>query len=90
MGGFIGCIENVVIVGWSIGIQLTWWTVDQTWRLVYQKGTNNKWTYDPTYDLMVKLETIIASASLAYIVDTNAYKSHLGDKKIFNDFINAC
>jgi len=81
LGGFIGCIESMIIVGWSIGIQLTWWTVNQTWRLVYKKETNNNWTYDPTYDLMVNLEIIIASTSLAYIVDTNAYKSHLGDIK---------
>ena len=46
LGGFIRCVKNLVIVGWSIGVQLTWWTIHQTWTLVYvgiKKG-NNKWT----------------------------------------------
>ena len=33
----------------------------------YQKGTNNKWTYNLTIHLMIDLETIIA---LAYIYMT--------------------
>ena len=34
LAGFIRCVENLVIVGWSIGIQLTRCTIHQTWRLV--------------------------------------------------------
>ena len=58
LGGFIGC---VVIVGYrnpidsmdypsNMEIGLRW----------YQKGTNNKWTYNLTNHLMVDLETIFA------------------------------
>ena len=38
--------------------------------------------------LMVGLETIIALASLTYIVDLDAYELHVGNEKVFNDFIN--
>ena len=37
---------------------------------------------------MVDLETIMALASMTYIVDLYAYELHLGDEKVFNDFIN--
>ena len=39
---------------------------------------------------MVDLETIIALAFMTYIIDLDAYELHLGDEKIFNDFINEC
>ena len=35
----------------------------------YQKGTKNKWTCDIMDHLMVDLETVIALASMTYIVD---------------------
>ena len=56
----------------------------------YKKGTNNKWSYDLTDHLMVDLETIIALASMTYVVDLDAYELHRGDEKVFNDFINEC
>ena len=55
---------------------------------LYQKGTNNKWTYDFTDHLMVELETIIALATMTYIAELDAYELHLGDEKNFNDFAN--
>ena len=46
------------------------------------KGTNNKWTYDCTYHLMVDLEKIIAfKASMTYIVDKDVYELHPRDEK---------
>ena len=56
----------------------------------YQKGTNNKWTYDLTDHLMVEQETMIALASMTCVVDLDAYGLHLGDKQVFNNFINEC
>jgi hypothetical protein len=53
----------------------------------YLKETNNKWTYNLTNHLMVDLETIVALASMTYIVDLDAYELHQGDEKIFNYFI---
>ena len=32
-------------------------------------------------------ETMIALASMTYIIDFDAYKLHMGDEKVFNDFI---
>ena len=32
----------------------------------------------------------MALASMTYIVDLDAYVSHLGDEKILNNFINEC
>lgn len=52
----------------------------------YQKGANNKWTYDLTDHLMVDLETIIALATMTYIGESNVYELHPGDEKVFNDF----
>ena len=40
--------------------------------------------------MMVDFETIIALASLTYIVDLDVYESHMGDENIFKDFINIC
>ena len=47
----------------------------------YLKGTNNKCTYKLTDHLMVNIETIIALASMAYIVDLDAYELHRGMTK---------
>ena len=52
----------------------------------YQKGANNKWTYDLIDHLMVDLETIIALATMTYIGESNVYELHPGDEKVFNDF----
>ena len=54
----------------------------------YKKETNNKWTYNLTDQLMLDLETIIALASMTYIIDLDAYELHPGDEKVFNNFIN--
>ena len=56
----------------------------------YQKGTDNKWTYNLTDHLMLRLETIIALAFMTYIVDLDGYESHPRDEKVFNNFINEC
>ena len=40
--------------------------------------------------LMVDLKTMIAVASMTYIVNLNAYELHPGDEIIFNDFIYEC
>jgi hypothetical protein len=53
----------------------------------YQKETNNKGIYHLTNHLMVYLETIIALASMTYIVDLDAYELHSRDRKVFNNFI---
>ena len=39
---------------------------------------------------MVELETIIALASMTYIVDLHAYELHPGDENFVNKFINEC
>ena len=57
------------------------------WLILVSKGTNNKWTYDPTNHWMVDLETIIALTPMPYIVDLDTSKLHLGDEKVFNDII---
>ena len=56
----------------------------------YQEGTNNKWTYNLLDHLMVNLQTIILLASMTYIIDLDAYESHLKDEKIIDNFINEC
>ena len=38
----------------------------------------------------INLETIIALVSMTYIVDLGAYELHLGNEKVFHDFINEC
>ena len=79
------------MLGGNIEMQLTWWTVHQTWGLVYEEETNNKWTYGFTDHLIVDLGTIIELASMAYIVDLKALnKLHPGDEKVFNNFVNEC
>jgi hypothetical protein len=35
---------------------------------------------------MVDLETIITLATMTYIGESNVYKLHPGDEKVFNDF----
>ena len=47
----------------------------------YKKRTNNKWTYNLPYHLMVDLKTIIALASMTYILDVYAYELHPRDEK---------
>ena len=47
----------------------------------YKKGANNKWIYNLTINLMIELETIIALAFVAYIVNLDAYELHLGGEK---------
>ena len=39
---------------------------------------------------MIDLETLIALASMTYIVNLNASELHPRNKKDFNDFINEC
>ena len=36
------------------------------------------------------LRKSIALAFMTYIIDLNAYELHLGDEKVFNNFINIC
>ena len=96
LGGIIRHVENLIIVGWNIGVQLNCWTVHQTWRCAYVgiKKANNKWTYNLTNYLMKNFlwsywyfETIIILASMTYIVDLDAYKLHPRDEKVFNHFM---
>ena len=54
----------------------------------YQNKNGSMWTYDLTNHLMVELETIIALATMTYIVETNLYELHPMDEQVFNDFIN--
>ena len=61
--------------------------IDSYW---YQKGTNNKCTYDLTDHLMVDLQTIITLASITYIVDLDTYELYLGDEKVLIDFTYKC
>ena len=42
--------------------------------------------YDKSFD--DKLETIIAFATMIYIVETILYESHPTDEEVFNDFVN--
>ena len=81
----------MITVGWSIGMQLTWWNVHQTWTLAYAgiKKTDNKGTYNLTNHLMKNFiwffETIITLASMTYIVGlSDAYELYLGDDNVFN------
>ena len=93
LGGFLRNVENSIIVGWHIEIQLIGWIFHQTWRLVYvgqKKVTNDKWTYDLTDHLMVDLETIIVLASTTYIIDLDDNKLDAEGEKTFNNFINEC
>ena len=38
----------------------------------------------------IDFETIIALASMTYVVDLDAYELHPEDEKVFNDFIDEC
>jgi hypothetical protein len=53
----------------------------------YQKSAGLKWTYDLTNYIMLELDTVIALANLMYDAETNTYKLHPSDEKVFNDFI---
>ena len=46
------------------------------------------WTYNLTNHSMVALETIIALATIIYIVEKNLYELHPMVERVFNDFIN--
>jgi hypothetical protein len=51
----------------------------------HQKETNNKWTYNLTEHLIIDLGTIIALASMIYIINLDAYELHWGNKfHVFN------
>ena len=39
---------------------------------------------------MVDLETIVALASMTYIINLDTHELHLGDDEVFNDFSNEC
>jgi hypothetical protein len=55
----------------------------------YQKGTNSKWGYNHIDHLMVDLEiTVAVLAFMIHIAYLDAYKVHLGDEKVFNNFID--
>ena len=56
----------------------------------YKRGTNNKWTYNLTSHLMLDLETIIALASMTYIIDLDGYELHPRDENFFDNYINEC
>ena len=77
---FVWCIQNLVDVGWSIGIQLAWWTIHQTWRLAYvgikKEPTISELTILQIH-LMIHLETKTPIASKTSIVDLDAYELHL-------------
>jgi len=53
----------------------------------YQKFVGLKWSYDLTDHIMVELDTIIVLADLTYDAETDTYKLHPSDEKLFNDFI---
>ena len=54
----------------------------------YQNKNGPKWVYDLRDHLIVELETIIALATMTYIVETNLYELHPMNERVFNDFIN--
>ena len=56
----------------------------------YQQGTNNKRTYHLTYHyhLIVDLETIIPFAIMTYIAELEGYELHLGDERVFKNFVD--
>ena len=39
---------------------------------------------------MIDLETIIALTSMTYIANLDACELHMGDEKVFNNFVNEC
>ena len=67
---------NFLITLWCMEIGLYW----------YQMGTNINRTYDLIDYLMVGSETIIASTTMIYIVELDAYVLRAGDEKVFNNF----
>ena len=86
MGGFVGCVENLVVVGWNVGMQMIRYTAHQICRLPYfgikKEPLTSVHTILLIY-LMVDLRTIIALACMTYIANLDAYKYHWGDKKSF-------
>ena len=55
----------------------------------YKKGINNKWTRDLTNHLMIDLKTIIAIASMPYIIDFDSYELQPGDEKLSTTLIKS-
>ena len=89
----MGCIENLVVIRWSVlEIQLTWLTVHQTWTLVYvgikkePRILSANLQSDESFESDGKLETMIALASMTYIVDLDAYELYQGDENVLNNF----
>ena len=58
--------------------------------MLVSKKNNNNWTYDLTDHFMVDLETIIALASMTFIVDLGDYELRPVDEKVFDGFIDEC
>ena len=54
----------------------------------YQKDQGSLRTYDLTYHIIIDLETIIALATITFVVEKNLYELHPTDENVFNDFIN--
>ena len=46
------------------------------------------WTHDLTNHIIGDLETIIALATLTFVVYKNLYELHPTDEQVFNDLIN--
>ena len=46
------------------------------------------WTYDLTDHITVDLETIIALATITFVIEKNLYELRPTDEKVFNGFIN--
>ena len=54
----------------------------------YQKDHGSLWTDDLTNHIMVDLETNIALATIAFVVEKNLDKVHPTNERVFNDFID--
>ena len=54
----------------------------------YQKSNGSVWTHDLTNHIIGDLETIIALATLTFVVYKNLYELHPTDEQVFNDLIN--
>ena len=54
----------------------------------YQNKNTSMQTYKLTDHLMVRLDTIIAPATMIYITETNLHELNPMSEQAFNDFIN--
>jgi hypothetical protein len=52
----------------------------------YQKGTNNKWTYNLTNHLMIDFR----NNNYIDFYDLDAYELYARNENVFNNFINEC